>query len=79
MCQRIGVRKMIGVIDRFEGEYAVVELDDGKMKNIEIALLPPEVAEGTVLVIDDDNIYVDKDETERRKEKAEKLLDDLFG
>ncbi|HHY13868.1 MAG TPA: DUF3006 domain-containing protein [Thermoanaerobacterales bacterium] len=70
---------MIGVIDRFEGEYAVVELDDGKMKNIEIALLPPEVAEGTVLVIDDDNIYVDKDETERRKEKAEKLLDDLFG
>ena len=31
---------MKGIIDRFEGKYAVVELEDGKMINIDKAQLP---------------------------------------
>ncbi|WIV11277.1 DUF3006 domain-containing protein [Proteiniborus sp. MB09-C3] len=70
---------MKGIIDRFEEDFAVVELEDETMKNIPKDLLPLEVKEGSVLIIDGDNIYIDEEKTEERKRKADKLLEDLFN
>lgn len=73
------MKNLKGIIDRFEEDFAVVELEDETMKNIPKDLLPLEVKEGSVLIIDGDNIYIDKEETEERKRKADKLLEDLFN
>ena len=65
-------------IDRFEGEIAVCEQDNGEILNIEKSRLPENAKEGDVLDIDDDMITIDHDETKQRKEQIEKLVDDLF-
>lgn len=73
------MKNLKGIIDRFEEDFAVVELEDETMKNIPKDLLPLEVKEGSVLIIDGDNIYIDEEKTEERKRKADKLLEDLFN
>lgn len=67
---------MYGVIDRFEGEFAVIETDDGKTMNIKKNLLPIDAREGDV--IDLKSLTVNKKETIRRKEYIRKLADKLF-
>jgi hypothetical protein len=66
------------IIDRFEGNFAVCEKDNGEMISIERDKLPSDAKEGDALVIKQDNIYIDKDETEKRKNDIEKLMDDLW-
>lgn len=65
---------MKGVIDRFEGKMAVVVLDDGECFNIEISKLPGEARPGDVIIIEE-NITIDYNETKNRKEKANKYLE----
>ena len=65
-------------IDRFEGEIAVCEQDNGEILNIEKSRLPENAKAGDVLDIDDDMITIDHDETKQRKEQIKKLVDDLF-
>lgn len=67
---------MLGVIDRFEGDFAIVESDDGKMLNIKISLLPKDISEGDVINLD--TLTIDKKETEKRKKNIEKIFEDLF-
>ena len=61
------------IIDRFEGEFAVVETPEGALVTLPISLLPENTAEGDV-------IFICKDEsaTAARKERIKKLMDDLF-
>ncbi|SEF38841.1 Protein of unknown function [Caloramator fervidus] len=66
---------MKGVIDRFEEEYAVIVLDDGKIKNIKKDYLPLDAKEGDVVVFDKDKVYIDKEDTLLRKHKMDKYLD----
>lgn len=61
------------IIDRFEGEYAVVELDDRSICNMPTKLLPEGAKEGSVLKIE-----VDVESTENRKGKIQKLMDELW-
>lgn len=68
---------MLGVIDRFEEKYAVVELDDNTIINLEIDILPKEAREGDVLNITD-KITIDYEETEKRKKEIEELTEGLF-
>lgn len=65
-----------GVIDRFEGNFAVVEMDDGKIVNICRTLLPSDAKEGDV--IDIENYKIDKNETEKRKDEVKKIAENLF-
>ena len=60
------------IIDRFEGEYAVIETDSG-MINVPRSEIPPSVKEGDVL-----RIIIDTDETASRKERIEGLMDKVF-
>lgn len=68
---------MRAVIDRFEGELAVMEFEDG-YKNIPRKMLPPEAREGDVLVLQDDYWIIDPEVTHERKEKIEKLAEELW-
>lgn len=60
------------IIDRFEGEYAVVELEIGKFVNMP-KILVPDAHEGDVI-----DIYIDEKETKKRKKHISELMNDLF-
>lgn len=60
------------IVDRFEGEYAVVEIEDGKCVNIP-KILVPTAKEGDVVKIE-----VDNQETEERKKHIQELMNNLF-
>lgn len=62
------------VIDRFEGEMAVIEYN-GRTFNLPRSLLPAETKEGDVLRV---SITVDKEQTAKRKKKIESLMEELF-
>ena len=59
-------------IDRFEGEYAVVETEDGKTYNVPKDLFHC-CSEGDVLKLE-----FDEDETKKRKENIKGLMNKLF-
>ena len=63
-------------IDRFEGKYAILEFQDRNsiIFNFPRHLLPQEAKEGTMLNI---NIDIDQEETKRRKDKIQNLLNKL--
>lgn len=60
------------IIDRFEKELAVVELENGEFQHLSKKLLPAMVAEGDVLVIE-----IDEVETERRRNRINELMNHL--
>lgn len=68
---------MRGIIDRFEGNYAVVELEDREMVNIPRIRIPSDAEEGMVIDIDE-TITINYKETERRKKEIEDLTQDLW-
>lgn len=61
------------IIDRFEGNYAIVELEDKSTVDMPKKLIPEGAKEGDVL-----SIEIDLEETNRRKERIKKLMDDLW-
>ncbi len=58
------------IIDRFEGDYAIVEICAGKYANLPRALVPADAQEGDIL-------QITKAET-NRAEKIETLMNNLF-
>ena len=60
------------IVDRIEGDYAVVEVDKGKMCNLPIEVVP-NVKEGDVVTI-----TINKDKTEERKKTIEELMNSVF-
>ena len=60
------------IIDRFEGDFAVVEIDEGNFVNLP-ALLVKGAREGDVV-----SIEILKDESLERKKNLEKRLKKLF-
>jgi len=61
------------IIDRFEGEFAVVELKDKTTVNMPRCLLPSDALEGDII-----SIEVDISETAKRVAKIKKLENSLF-
>lgn len=61
------------IIDRFEGEFAVVELENGQTADIPSVLVPPEAAEGSVL-----EIRCLKGETEERRRAVREKMNSIF-
>jgi len=69
------VVKIKAVIDRFEGEYAVLLVgDQGTHMDVPRELLPGEASEGDWLKI---NFELDREETNRKKKRIEGKLDKL--
>ena len=61
------------IIDRFEGKYAVVELEDGSMENVPRNALPEDAREGDIVTLG-----VDAEGTARKKEEIKGRLNRLF-
>ena len=60
------------IIDRFEGDYAVIEVND-EFLNIPKSALPKNAKEGDVL-----RFTIDNEETTKRKQRINGLMDKLF-
>ena len=61
------------IVDRFEGNIAVVELEDGNIIDCPKALLPPNAKEGSII-----NITVDENATEEKLQKLTIRMNRLF-
>ncbi len=61
------------IIDRFEGNFAIVELDDKRIIDMPKELVPEEAKEGDVL-----EIQISQEKTEELKEKIEKEVEGLW-
>lgn len=66
-----------GIIDRFEGNFAVVEFED-RTEDIPKEILPKDCKVGDVVSFIDNKISVDKAETLKRKEEIDDLMNELF-
>lgn len=64
---------MTYTIDRFEGEFAVVELEDKHFINVPREAIPKETKEGDVI-----SVTIDKGETEKRRKEIRKMEDSIF-
>lgn len=60
-------------IDRFEGEFGLVELEDGSIKDMPIYLIPQGAKEGDII-----EISINEEEILSRKERIEDLCEDLW-
>ena len=61
------------IIDRFEGDFAIVELPDGRMIDCPKCLLPDNTKEGSIL-----NITVDETATNDKLKKVTERMNKLF-
>lgn len=66
------------IIDRFEGDYAVVE-DGDKMINIRREFIEESAGEGDVLAVVDTFYVVDRAETEKRRKETAELMRRISG
>lgn len=62
------------IIDRFEGEFAVIEYND-TVFNLPRELLPPTAKEGDVLIL---QLSIDVATTKERREHIQRLMDKLW-
>ncbi|WP_072280191.1 DUF3006 domain-containing protein [Alkalithermobacter thermoalcaliphilus] len=70
---------MKGIIDRFEGELAVIELENKTFMNIHKKLLPNDCKEGDVVVLSrDGTIEIDYNAYKKLREEIDNLMDELF-
>ncbi len=60
------------IIDRFEGDYAVVEVEEGCFVDMPKVLIP-DAKEGDVV-----SIQIDKNKTKEREKHVENLINQLF-
>ncbi len=69
---------MTMILDRFEGDYAVLEIfeENGEVlyKNLPAGWLPEDAAEGDVLVKTDSGYAIDTYETQKRRAAMAKKL-----
>lgn len=66
------------IIDRFEGDYAVIETEEKLMKKIMRAEVPSEAREGDVLISKDHKWTIDPEATQKRKEHIAALAAELW-
>lgn len=64
---------MKGIIDRFEGDIAVVEGEDRVMVEIPRNIIPKEAKEGDSILQIDGKYILDEVETQRRRKEIEAL------
>lgn len=66
-----------GIIDRFEGDIAVVEFN-GVTEDISRVELPIDCEIGDVLVFNNEEITVDKTGTANKRKEIDDLMNELF-
>lgn len=62
------------ILERFEGDWAVLEMD-GRVFQVPVELVPPEAQEGMCLAL---HVEIDDGATEARAAEIRKLFDQFF-
>ncbi|MDY0407468.1 DUF3006 domain-containing protein [Virgibacillus soli] len=68
---------MKGIIDRFEGNIVVVEID-GVTNDFPKSLFPKNTSVGDIVEIKGEHVSILKDETEKRRKEIEELMDEVW-
>jgi acid phosphatase class B len=68
---------MKGIVDRFEGDFVVLEID-GVTKDIMKSEVDDHVKAGDSVVFLDGKWIVDEDQTKKRANQIKKLMDDVW-
>ena len=63
------------IIDRFEGDWAIIETENCLTFNMPRSSLPPGLKEGDVLNI---QVSIDLVATKKRTEKSKRMIENLF-
>ncbi|MEO2222716.1 DUF3006 domain-containing protein [Priestia megaterium] len=71
------MKKIKGIIDRFEEGFAVVEIE-GKTKDYPKAIFPKDAQVGDIVYITDNRVEVDRQETQKRAKEIEDLMNELW-
>jgi hypothetical protein len=66
-----------GVIDRFEGEVAIIEIN-GKTMEFPRESLPNDFKVGDAIIIENGVVRLDRSETANRKKEIQQLMDELL-
>ncbi len=69
---------MRGIIDRFEGDYAIIEKEDRVFVNIPREALPLEAKEGDAIIQVGTEYQIDETETKKRRKRIEELSRNLW-
>ena len=64
------------IIDRFEGDWAIIETENRHTFNLPRSMLPPEIKEGDVISL---QVGIDLVATKDRTEKSKSRLKNLFN
>lgn len=71
------MEKTKGIIDRFEEEFAVVEIE-GKTKDYPRAIFPKDTQVGDIVYITGTKVEIDKRETQKRAKEIEDLMNEVW-
>lgn len=66
-----------GIIDRFEEDLVVIEVD-GVTRDFPRVVLPLDAKVGDSVLIDNGEIRLDQADTKQRKKEIQSLMDELF-
>jgi hypothetical protein len=67
-----------GTIDRFEGEFAILEWEGRNIENIAKELLPSTAKEGDIIEFENGGYKVNLAETTKRKKELKQLSEGLW-
>lgn len=66
-----------GIIDRFEGDFAIIEINDQTI-DVPRKQLPKDINIGDQVIIDGENISFDFEGTKNLRTEIDKLANELF-
>lgn len=69
---------MKAIIDRFEDGFAVLELEDSSMINIDKSKLPSNSKVGDLLILSNESIMIDEEGTAARRKEIESLMNSIW-
>lgn len=73
---KIGGLKVEGIIDRFEGDMVILEIEDGIL-NFNRELFPADAKEGDIVEYIDNKFIINEEKTKERKKHIDQLFRSL--
>lgn len=71
------MKKVKGIIDRFEEGFAVVEIE-GVTRDYPKSMFPKKATVGDVVYIEGDKVTIDKKETDKLAKEIEELMNEVW-
>lgn len=66
------------IVDRIEGDYVILEGEQGNLFNVKKSDMIANVKEGDILYKKDNIYFIDDEATKRRKEEIDNLMKGLW-